>query len=261
MMIAAGHEQRRGVLAEPVASRPKDISIRDSAPLCASCSVRGECLPDSLDAAGLLELDAAFGTLAGVKRHEVLYRANAPFTALYDIRGGTFKTVLLTEDGREQIIGHHMRGDILGLDGIGDDQYTCEAVALEDSEVCPLHFAKLDELARRDPALRRNLYRLMSRNLRRARDMMMLLGSRSAEERLAAYLLDLAEGFRRGGHSASEFMLRMTRAEIGSFLGLKLETVSRIFSRLHGVGIIHVQGRAVKLLDSPALNRLAGNGH
>jgi CRP/FNR family transcriptional regulator len=151
---------------------------------------------------------------------------------------------MVAEDGREQIIGYHMGGDFLGLDGIGNDRHECDVVALEDSEVCALPFARLDDLARREPALRRNLYHLMSRNLHRGRSMMVLLGSLSAEERLAVFLLDLAERFHRGGYSASEFMLRMTREEIASFLGLKLRDREPHLSRLHGEGVI--QARAAR---------------
>ncbi len=259
-MIATALASRPGLLAEPVAARTRLVTSLDTEPLGTRCRSQKACVPDRFDGEHLLELDAVFGTHVKVKRREVLYRANAPFMALYAVRIGTFKTLVLAEDGREQIVGYHMGGDILGLDGIGSEQHECEAIALEDSEVCALPFAKLDELAHREPELRRTLFRLMSRNLHRARGMMMLLGTLSAEERLAVFLLDLAECFQRSGYSGSEFMLRMTRGEIASFLGLKLETVSRTFSRLHGNGVIQVQGRAVKLLDSPALNRLAGYG-
>jgi len=257
-IVTPGPAGRRRTLSEPPAARPRVVAVPDNSHLGDWCDLRGLHLPEGLDPAALLELDAVFSTPYGVKKREVLYRAATPFASLYVIRLGTFKTVMLAEDGREQIVGYQMAGDILGLDGIGNDQHTCEAVALEDSEICALPFEKLDELAGREPALRRNLYRLISRRLNRGRELMVLLGSMSAEQRLAAFLLDLAERFRRAGYSASEFVLRMTRDEIASFLGLKLETVSRTFSRLHAEGLIQVQGRAVKLLDAAALRRAAG---
>ena len=240
--------------------RPKTDSVHDARTPCASCDVRGLCLPIGLDADALRELDAAFGDHVLVKRHEVLYRGGAPFTSLSAIRLGTFKTLVRAEDGREQITGYHMAGDIVGLDGIGKERHACEAIALEDSEVFAVPFATLDELARRVPILRQNLLRLISRDLCRGQDMMLLLGSMRAEERLAAFLLNLAERYRRRGYSGSELNLRMTREEIASYLGLKLETVSRVFSRLQEEGLIQVQGRAIKLLDLPALNLLAGHG-
>ena len=151
-----------------------------------------------------------------------------------------------------------MSGDIVGLDGISADYHACEAIALEDSEVCVLPFNRLDELAHDEPLLRRNLYRFISRDICRDQDMMLVLGSRCAEERLALFLLNLADRYRARGYSSSEFVLRMTREEIASYLGLKLETVSRLFSHLQEIGLIQVQGRAIKLLDSTALKQLIG---
>lgn len=241
-----------------VATRPRVVSFRDPQPPWAACELRGLCLPEGLKPPALLELNAAFGIPVRVRKREFLYRAGTPFSCLYAVRTGTFKILRLAEDGREQITGYYMAGDIIGTEGIGEGRHACEAIALEESEACPLPFAKLDEMARREPLLRRNLYRLISHDLSRGQEMMLLLGSMHAEERLAAFLLDLAERFRSRGYSASEFVLRMTREEIASYLGLKLETVSRVFSRLQEEGVIQVQGRAVKLLDLPALHQRAG---
>ena len=158
------------------------------------------------------------------------------------------------------VIPSHMAGDVVGLDGISNNRHACQAVALEDSEVCVLPFNELDDLAHDIPLLRHNLYRFISKDVCRDQDMMLLLGSRSAEERLALFLLDVAERYRRRGYSASEFVLRMTREEIASYLGLKLETVSRLFSHFQEIGVLQVQGRAVKLLDLAALKKSAGQG-
>jgi CRP/FNR family transcriptional regulator len=248
-------------LAKPAPARPTVISFRDTRTPCASNGVRGLGLPEGLGAEALRELDAIFGIHVRVRKREVLFRAGEAFTALFAIRVGTFKTLVLAEDGREQVTGYHMGGDIMGLDGIGEACHACQAVALEDSEVHTVPFARLDEMARHEPVLRRNFFRLVSRDLGRGQDMMLLLGSMRAEERLAVFLLNLAERYRSRGYSASEFLLRMTREEIASYLGLKLETVSRLFSRLHEEGLIQVQGRAIKLLDLPALKHVAGRGH
>ena len=198
-------------------------------------------------------LDSIISHRVRVKKRDTLYRAGEQFAALYAIRLGTLKTVVLTEDGREQITGYHMAGDIIGLDGLGGDHYASEAVALEDSEVCVLPFNRLDELAHDTPLLRRNLFRSIAQDIGRDQNMLLLLGSRSAEERVSLFLLELADAFRARGYSSSEFVLRMTREEIASYLGLKLETVSRLFSHLQEEGLIQIQGRAVKLLDVPAL--------
>jgi len=224
---------------------------------CPSCSVRAFCLPFGLDDHALRRLDDAIDTRTRVRRKATLYRPGDRFTALYAIRLGTFKITVLAEDGREQVTGYHMAGEIIGLDGIGDERFTCEATALEDSEVCVLPWESIDRLAVELPALRQNLYRVISRDVSREQTMMLLLGSRTAGERLAIFLLNVADRYGVRGYSSREFVLRMTREEIASYLGLKLETVSRLFSSLQEHGFIQVQGRAIKLLDAAGLRRAA----
>jgi CRP/FNR family transcriptional regulator len=240
-------------------ARPQVVSYCDLAAHCSSCSVHEMCLTSGLEDESTRLLDGIVANRARVKRRDSLFRTGDPFSAVYAIRLGTFKTLVLAEDGREQITGCYMGGDILGLDGIGDGRHICEAVAVEDSEVCVLPFEELDRLARSVPSVARNLYRCISRDLCRGHDMMFLLGSMRAEQRLAVFLLNLARRYQVRGYSGSEFLLRMTREEIASFLGLKLETISRLFSRLQAEGFIQVQGRTVKLLDPVALKAMVGN--
>jgi CRP/FNR family transcriptional regulator len=237
---------------------PNVIPLEEAGRHCASCAVRDLCLPLGLSAGEMHRLDGLIAGHVRVRRRASLYRQGEPFSALYAIRLGTFKTVVVSEDGHEQITGYHTPAEIIGVDGICDNRYACEAIALEDSEVCVLPFHRLDALAQEVPALRATLYRLMSRKLCRHQSMMMLLGSRCAEERLVLFLLSLAERYHSLGYSASEFVLRMTREEIASYLGLQLETVSRLFSHLQEQGLLQVQGRAIKLLDSPALKQRVG---
>ncbi len=244
-----------GPIATPAPGPRKVVSLHQARIPCVSCGVRGSCLQHDLEDA-MAELSASFGPPVRLAKRDALFRAGQPFGALYAVRLGTFKTVALAEDGREQITGYHMGGSTLGLEGFGQQRHACDAIALEDSEVCSLPQAKLEELTRRLPALQQSLLRLVCRDLRRGQEMILLLGSMSAEQRLACFLLDLSERHRARGFSASEFVLRMTREEIASYLGLKLETVSRIFSRLHGEGHIQVQGRAIKVIDPVALKRL-----
>jgi CRP/FNR family transcriptional regulator len=156
------------------------------------------------------------------------------------------------------VAGYHILGDIVGMDGIGEHRHGCQAVALEDTEVCVLPFERLEDLSRAVPQLQHNLHSFLSREIARDHGIMLVLGSMRAEERLATFLLGLAERYRSRGYSSTQFVLRMTREEIGSYLGLKLETVSRLFSRFHDEGMIQVQGRAVKLLDTAALKQLVG---
>jgi CRP/FNR family transcriptional regulator len=261
-MSTVGHRMSMLVSrpAVPAPAAATVISIHELKAHCATCSVRELCLSAGLEQDTVRQLDKIISNRTRVRKRESLYRPGEFFHALYAIRLGTFKTVLLAEDGREQITGYHMAGEIVGLDGIGNNRHACQAVALEDGEVCVLPFNQLDELARDIPVLRRNLYRLISKDICRDQDMMLLLGSRCAEERLALFLLNLADRYQMRGYSSSEFVLRMTREEIASYLGLKLETVSRLFSHLQGIGMLQVQGRAIKLLDLAALKKLVGQG-
>ena len=223
---------------------------------CSSCSLRELCLPVGLSAPELAQLDSLVGARRTVRRGEALFHRAEPFTALYAVRTGFFKTCSSTEDGREQVTGFQMAGELLGLDGIGESVHSCDAVALEDSQVCVLPYAKLEELAREFTGLQRQLHRIMSREIVREHGVMMLLGSMRAEERVAAFLSNLAQRLEARGFSPSALVLRMTREEIGVYLGLKLETVSRCFSKFHEDRILEVQQRNVRILDPQALRRI-----
>lgn len=158
--------------------------------------------------------------------------------------------------GREQITGFQAQGELLGLDGLASERHGVDAVALEDSEVCILPYAELERIARDFAPLQHQLHRVMSRELVKDHGVMLLLGSMNAEERVAAFLLNLSERYKKLGYSAEEFILRMSRQEIGSYLGLKVETVSRTFSKFQEQRIIEAKGKLVKLLDAPRLRSL-----
>ncbi len=192
------------------------------------------------------------------QRGEYLYRSGARFGALFAIRSGFFKTQVLHEDGREQVTGFQMAGEIIGMDAISGDRHTCDAVALEDSEVCELPFNQLEALGRTLPVLQRHLHKVMSREIVRDHGIMLLLGSMRAEERLAAFLLNLSQRFAARGHSPFVFQLRMTRQEIGNYLGLKLETVSRTLSQFQEAGLISVRNKAVEIIDMKGVQSFFG---
>ena len=225
---------------------------------CSSCSLHDLCMPRGLTADELRQLDALVEERRRIKRGTRLYAAGGPFEAIYTVRLGSLKTSVLFEDGREQVTGFHMLGELVGLDGIGTEKHNCSAYALEDSEVCMLPFSRLEEFSRSIPALQRHVHRLLSTEIVREQHSMLMLGTMRAEEKLASFLLDLSERYVRRGYSASEFVLRMTREEIGSFLGLKLETVSRLFSRFQEGGLIIAQQKYIKLLDTAGLRQLIG---
>jgi CRP/FNR family transcriptional regulator len=204
-------------------------------------------------------LDALTSIKRTFRRGDYLYRSGESFRALFAIRTGFFKTQVLHEDGREQVTGFQMPGEIIGLDAISTDTHTCDAVALEDSEICEIPFDRLEELSRELPGLQRHLHKIMSREIVRDQGIMMLLGSMRAEERLAAFLLNLSQRFSARGYSPNAFNLRMTRQEIGSYLGLKLETVSRTFSHFQEHGLLNVKVREVEIMDMLRLRNFVGN--
>jgi CRP/FNR family transcriptional regulator len=222
---------------------------------CAHCTLREICLPLGLSEKETLRLDTVI-VRRRIRRGQHLYDAGASFEALYAIKNGFFKTEALLEDGRNQVTDFQMTADLLGLDGISTESHTCNAVALEDSEVCIIPFAQLESLLHEIQAFQHHFHKIMSRKIVHDHNIMMLLGKMCAEERLAAFLLNLSQRFTTRGYSPQEFHLRMTREEIGSYLGLKLETVSRIFSRFQEEGFISVQQKHIRILHIEPLQRL-----
>lgn len=223
---------------------------------CSQCNLHELCLPVGMNAEEIERLDQLVGARRKVRKGQALYRSGDAFEAIYAIKIGWFKTDVLLEDGREQVTGFQMTGEMLGLDGISTETHSCNAVALEDSEVCVIPYDKLEELSREVEGLQHQFHKVMSREIVRDHGVMMLLGSMRAEERLAAFLLNLSQRFNTRGFSPAEFHLRMTRDEIGSYLGLKLETVSRAFSRFQDEGFIAVQQKHIRINDLSGLRRL-----
>jgi len=213
-------------------------------------------MPTGFSAEEMQKLDAMVEKRRRIKQGELLYSSGDAFVSLYAIRVGFFKTCVSSEDGREQVTGFQMAGEIIGMDGIVGDHHNCNAIALEDAEVCVMPFSDIEQLSRELPALQRNVHKIMSREIVRENSVMLLLGNMRAEERLAAFLLNLVQRLHARGLSQSELVLRMTREEIGSYLGLKLETVSRAFSKFSEDGIIEVKQRYVKILEPDALKKI-----
>lgn len=213
-------------------------------------------MPVDLSQDDLDRIDRVIGARRKIKRGETLYHNGERFSNLYAIRTGFFKTCITSEDGRDQVTGFQMAGEVLGLDGIVNDHHTCDAVALEDAEICAMPFAQIEDLSREVNALQHHVHKIMSREIVREHGVMLLLGSMRAEERLAAFLLNLAQRLHARGFSKSELVLRMTREEIGSFLGLKLETISRTFSKFVDDGIVDVKQRHVHILNTQSLQEI-----
>ncbi len=223
---------------------------------CSACSLQELCLPAGLALGEMQQLDEIVNRKRPLKRGDYLYRVGGALQSLYAVRTGFFKSCVMHDDGREQVAGFHMAGELLGMDGIGSGKHMCDAVSLEDSDVCEIPFGDLEKLSRDIPTLQQHFHRIMSREIARDYGVMLLLGSMRAEERLAAFLLNLSQRFAARGYSPKRFLLRMTRNEIGSYLGLKLETISRALSHFQTEGIIAVQNKSVEILDADRLRAM-----
>ncbi len=216
-------------------------------------------MPMGLSDQDLDRIDQLVAVRKKIKKGEFLFHSGSPFKSIYAIRTGFFKTSVTTEDGRDQVSGFQMAGEIIGLDGIVNDHHACDAIALEDAEVCVMPFEKIEQLSLEVKSLQHHVHKMMSREIVRENSVILLLGSMKAEERLAAFLLNLVQRLHARGFSQTELVLRMTREEIGSFLGLKLETVSRAFSKFAEDGIIDVKQRNLKIMKPDVLKQIVNS--
>ena len=223
---------------------------------CSTCHLRGLCLPWGLSPIEVKRLDDMEFAQRSLEMAQVLYRDGDPFKYLFAVRSGSLKSSLLSLDGREQISGFHIAGDLVGMDGVARGLYASCATALEDTQVCAIPYAGLSDGAGTTVGMQRMISRLMSREIVRDHSVMMLLASMNAEGRLAAFLLNLSQRYAARGYSRREFHLRMSRADIGSYLGMKIETVSRTFSILQKQRLLEVDKRLVRITDLEGLQRL-----
>ncbi|MEW7847855.1 fumarate/nitrate reduction transcriptional regulator Fnr [Massilia aurea] len=223
---------------------------------CASCSMHQLCLPMGLEDADIVRLDQIIGRRRRLARDERLYTVGEPFRNLYAVRFGHFKTFQVNASGEAQITGFQMAGELLGMDAIGGTHH-CDAEALEDSEVCEIPFARLEELFGEVPALLRHFHRIMSQEITREQNVMLLLGNMRAEQRFAVFLVNLSARYAARGYSSTQFQLRMSREDIGNYLGLTIESISRLLSRFRKQGWLEVDKREIVLLDPTRLKALA----
>ena len=225
---------------------------------CGSCSVRRLCLPGGLSREDIDRLEQVTRRKKVIKAGESLFHAGDPFDNLYAIRSGSFKSAVIAADGDTQVTHFALPGELLGLDAYSSKSHPSYAEALEDSSVCVLPFAQLETLAQQVPALQQQIYSIFSDELRQENEILMLLGKRSADTRLAALLINISSRYARRGYSANQFVLSMPRTDIANYLGLTAETVSRLFSRFQKEQLIRASGREVTILDLIGLSELAG---
>jgi CRP/FNR family transcriptional regulator len=237
----------------------KIISISSIKVACSDCSLRGLCLPLGLNSDEMHRLDQIIKRPRPLQREQFLYRTGDAFRSIYVVRSGSIKTFTTTKSGEQQITGFHLPGEIVGLDGVSSDYYNCNAQALEMTSICQVPFNRLEELSSAMPGLQHQLHRLMSKELLADQEILLQLGKMSAEERLAAFLVNLSNRSAQRGYSPHEFNISMTRTDIGNYLGLAVETISRQFTHFHEMGLLEAARKHIRILDLNRLKELAGD--
>jgi CRP/FNR family transcriptional regulator len=230
----------------------------DYQPNCNNCRLGSICLPFSLETKEVDELDRIIQRSKPLQKGQHLYRESDPFQSVFAVRSGTLKAYRTTDDGREQVTGFYFPGEILGMDGISSNTHASSAKALETAAVCEIPFSSLEKLSSGMPQLQRHFFQLMSREITEDQQLITLLSKSSADERVAAMLLSVSSRNSRRKLSATQFRLSMSRVDIGNYLGLTVETVSRVFSRMQKLAILRVENKEIEVLDLEALRRMAG---
>ena len=237
-------------------TKPTVVTLNDLKVACENCSLSRLCLPMGLEEKDVNRLDQIINRSKPHHRNDYLFREGDTFKGIYAVKTGSIKTYISREDGSDQVLGFHLPGEIIGLDAIETGTHGCTAKVLETTAVCLIPYEKLEKLSVEIPSLQHQMFRLMSREIGNESNMLILLGKRNADERLATFLLSLSQRYKQRGFSATEFNLSMSRNEIGNYLGLAVETVSRLFTRFQDEGILKVERKHIELLDLEALQSI-----
>ncbi len=225
---------------------------------CKSCNLHDLCLPLGLDMGDIDKLDEIIKRSRPLQKGEYLFNSGDSFNAIYAVRSGSIKTFSESEQGDEQITGLYLPGELMGMDAIHDGQHPCSAIALETTSLCEIPFDTLEGLSSQIPGLHHQLFRIMSKEIASDQSLLMLMAQKSAEERLAAFLVNLSSRLKQRNFSETEFNLSMSRKDIGNYLGLTIETISRTFSRFQSEGILSTQRKYVNIHKLEALKQMAG---
>jgi CRP/FNR family transcriptional regulator len=234
----------------------KVISFETIRVACKNCTLSTLCLPMGLTPEDTERLDSIVKRSRPLHRGDYLFRNGERFRSLYVVKTGSVKTYAPSPEGGEQVLGFHLPGEIIGLDAIEKEAHVCSARVLETSAICEVPFARFEELSSSIPSLQHQMYRLLSKEISHDTEMLLLLGKKSAEERLAAFLLSMSKRLRKRGLCATDFYLSMSRHEIGNYLGLAVETVSRLFTRFQEEGLLKVDRKHIQLLDLSTLEAI-----
>jgi CRP/FNR family transcriptional regulator len=249
----------------PGLTEPEVISFDTVRVACQNCTLGTLCLPMGLTSDDVEQLDSIVKRARPLHRGDYLFRNGEPFRALYVVKTGSVKTFATNNEEGEQVLGFHLPGELIGLDAIDKEVHTCSAKVLETSAICEVPFSRFEELSSSIPSLQHQMYRLLSKEIGQETEMLLLLGKKSADERLAAFLLGMSKRLQKRGLSPTDFYLSMSRHDIGNYLGLAVETVSRLFTRFQDDRLLNVHRRHIELLDREAIeaivDRAAADGH
>ncbi|MFV2004556.1 MAG: fumarate/nitrate reduction transcriptional regulator Fnr [Gammaproteobacteria bacterium] len=237
----------------------KGIDVDHLKVSCSQCNLRELCFPHGMNNEELTNMDAVVDQPRPIHKNDFLYRDGEKASAIYAVRSGCVKTMTESANGDEQIVGFHLAGEILGLDGFVDGTYTCNAQALETSSICELPLDQLEELCHSIPGLQRQMRRIMGKEVSADHKLLLLLGKMSAEERLASFLLSLSGRMEERHWKENEFNLAMPRQDIANYLGMAVETVSRLFASFQSEKIIEVDRRHITILDMDRLKEIVGD--
>lgn len=224
---------------------------------CSSCRLNSICLPIALDVNEVEQLDRIIQRSRPIQKGEHLYRQDEEFTSVYAVRSGSVKAYSITDGGQEQVTGFYFPGEILGMDGIAKNKYASSARSMETSSVCEIPFDKLGDLSQRIPSLQKHFFQLMSQEIAEDQQLMTLLSKNTADQRVAALLLSISARNARRRLSATNFRLPMSRTDIGNYLGLTVETVSRVLSRLQKLDVLTVDNKEITISDADGLRAVA----
>jgi CRP/FNR family transcriptional regulator len=271
IIVANSAESNADIEAGRLTPAKSNISVRPSATVlkicphnstvsCASCRLSELCLPLALNKSEIHKLDAIVERNRPLTKGDHLYRQTDEFKSVYAVRSGSFKSYFLSDSGKSRVTGFYLLGDIIGMDGIASNKYANSTSALEHSSICEIPFSQLGKLSRELPSLQHHFFAIMGNEIAKDQQVHTLLSSYSAEERTASFLLGLSSRYARVSLSPTRFLLSMTRGDIGEYLGLTVETVSRIFTSLQKKRLISVDNREIELLDIESLRDIVSRG-
>ena len=271
IIVANSAESNADIEAGRLTPVKSNISVRPSATVlkicphnstvsCASCRLSELCLPLALNKSEIHKLDAIVERNRPLTKGDHLYRQSDEFKSVYAVRSGSFKSYFLSNSGKSRVTGFYLLGDIIGMDGIASNKYANSTSALEHSSICKIPFSQLGKLSREQPSLQHHFFAIMGNEITKDQQVHTLLSSYSAEERTASFLLGLSSRYARVSLSPTRFLLSMTRGDIGEYLGLTVETVSRIFTSLQKKRLISADNREIELLDIKSLRDIVSCG-